>query len=55
MEAIPMGWINSVDLFQDCIRDMIFGICKLPSDRVNEVVGGDAVVTCMDGFDYFPC
>jgi len=57
MKALPMGWINSVALIQNFIRNLVFKHCHVsPSLEVNprqRVVRGDAVVTCMDGFDFF--
>ena len=58
MKAMPMGWINSIVLIQNFVRNMIHEICKIPSNieanKLSKVVGGDAVVTCMDAFDYVP-
>ena len=30
MRAVPMGWINSVDLIQNFIRRFVFKICEAP-------------------------
>lgn len=57
MRGVPMGWINSVDLIQNFIRRLVFGKCQInPALEVNPFnrrLSGDAVITCMDGFDYF--
>ena len=57
IRAVPMGWINSVDLIQNSIRRFVFPTCKVPSELeanpLRKRVSGDAAITCMDSFDYF--
>ena len=56
MRAVPMGWINSVALLQNFLRNLLFrtiGVSwKLDVNPRQRVLKGDAVVACMDGADY---
>ena len=56
IRAVPMGWVNSVDLIQNFIRKILLGICKVCPDfevnRDNRVISSSVIVVCMDGFDF---
>ena len=57
IRTVPMGWINAVELIQNCIRNFSFKVCGIPANW--EVRGDrhfppvDAAVICMDGLDIF--
>ena len=51
-----MGWLNAVDVIQNFIRRFVFQTCDIPphleARKDKPPPKGDAVVVCMDGFDY---
>ena len=55
LRAVPMGWINSVDLIQNFIRRFVFNLIRVPASMEmgpkTKMPEGDIAVVCMDGFD----
>ena len=52
-----MGGTNNVDLILNFLREILFGTCKAPRplevDPRQQRVEGDAVIACINDFDYF--
>ena len=57
MRAVPMGWINSVALLRNLLRNLLFKTLRVDEavdvNPRQRVIDGDALVGCMDGADYF--
>ena len=56
IRCVPMGWLNAVDVIQNFIHRFAFQTCDIPphleARKDKPPPKGDAVVVCMDGFDY---
>lgn len=55
LRAVPMGWINSVDLLQNFIRMFVLTLLEVPASMElrpkTKMPEGDIAVVRMDGFD----